>query len=37
MWLLIGGSRNVGEWLQMSAPMDQGARYLEGNPVDRAC
>jgi exopolysaccharide production protein ExoQ len=36
MWLLIGGSRNVGEWLQMDAPMDQGSRYLEGSPLDRA-
>jgi exopolysaccharide production protein ExoQ len=36
MWLLIAGSRNVGQWLEMSSPMDQGARYLEGNPLDRA-
>ena len=35
-WLLIGGSRNVSEWLQLQAPMSQGARYLEGNPFDRA-
>jgi exopolysaccharide production protein ExoQ len=34
-WLWIGGSRNVSEWLQMRGPA-QGARYLEGNPVDRA-
>ena len=36
VWLLIGGSRNPGEWLQMQGPSDQGARYLDGNPVDRA-
>jgi len=26
----------VGQWLQLQSPMDQDARYLEGNPVDRA-
>jgi exopolysaccharide production protein ExoQ len=36
IWLLIAGSRNVGEWLAMSSPMDQGSRYLDGNPIDRA-
>jgi exopolysaccharide production protein ExoQ len=36
IWLLIAGSRNVGEWLHMSAPSDQGQRYLEGSPLDRA-
>jgi exopolysaccharide production protein ExoQ len=36
VWLLIAGSRNVGQWLEMSSPMDQGERYLEGNPLDRA-
>ena len=36
IWLLIGGSRNVGEWLQMQGPSDQSARYLDGNPLDRA-
>jgi exopolysaccharide production protein ExoQ len=35
-WLLIGGSRNVGQWLQWDSPMDQGSRYLEGSPLDRA-
>jgi exopolysaccharide production protein ExoQ len=35
-WLLIAGSRNVGQWLQMSSPMDQDSRYLDGNPIDRA-
>jgi exopolysaccharide production protein ExoQ len=36
IWLLIAGSRNVSEWLHLQAPGDQGERYLEGNPVDRA-
>src|SRR5271156_3734286 len=36
IWLLIGGSRNVGEWLHMSAPSDQSQRYMEGSPLDRA-
>ncbi len=34
-WFLIAGSRNVSEWLQLSAPIDAADRYLEGNPVDR--
>ena len=34
-WLLIAGSRNVGEWLQMGAPSDGGDAYLDGNPLDR--
>ena len=33
-WLLIAGSRNVGQWLQMTSPMDQDSRYMDGNPVD---
>jgi exopolysaccharide production protein ExoQ len=36
IWLLIAGSRNPGEWLQMQGPSGQGGRYMEGNPVDRA-
>lgn len=35
IWLLIAGSRNVGQWLDMSSPMDQGSRYIDGNPIDR--
>src|ERR1700737_2533529 len=35
-WLLIAGSRNVGEWLQIGGPSAQDSRYLDGNPVDRA-
>jgi O-antigen ligase len=35
-WLLIGGSRNIGEWLHMGGPENWGDRYLEGNPIDRA-
>ena len=34
-WLLIAGSRNAGEWLQMGAPSDAGDAYLDGNPLDR--
>jgi exopolysaccharide production protein ExoQ len=34
VWLMIGGSRNVSEWLQMSGPTGSD-RYLEGNPLDR--
>jgi exopolysaccharide production protein ExoQ len=34
-WMLVAGSRNVGEWLQMGAPTDGGDAYLEGNPFDR--
>jgi exopolysaccharide production protein ExoQ len=34
-WLLIAGSRNVGEWIQIGPPMDAGEQYLEGNPLDR--
>lgn len=36
IWLLISGSRNVGQWLQLGSPVDQDQAYLEGNPVDRA-
>jgi exopolysaccharide production protein ExoQ len=35
-WLLIGGSRNVGEWLHMGGPENWNDRYVEGNPVDFA-
>lgn len=35
-WLLIAGSRNVGEWIQIGPPMEAGEQYLEGNPLDRA-
>jgi exopolysaccharide production protein ExoQ len=35
VWLLIAGSRNVGEWLQMGGPADTGDAYLEGNAIDR--
>jgi len=36
IWLLIAGSRNVSEWLRLQGPSDQGERYIEGNPTDRA-
>jgi exopolysaccharide production protein ExoQ len=35
IWLLIGGSRNISEWLQLSSPGDAADRYMEGNAVDR--
>lgn len=34
-WLLIAGTRNVSEWLGLSAPGDVADRYMEGSPVDR--
>ncbi|MBZ5526365.1 MAG: O-antigen ligase family protein [Acidobacteriia bacterium] len=36
VWLLISGSRNISEWLQVNAPpVDTTDAYLEGNPTDR--
>jgi exopolysaccharide production protein ExoQ len=35
VWLFIGGSRNVGEWLHFGGAVDPNDRYLEGNPLDR--
>jgi O-antigen ligase len=35
IWLLIAGSRNVGEWLQVGSPHDNAEAYLDGNPLDR--
>lgn len=35
LWLAIGGSRTVSEWLGWTST-DQYQRYLEGSPVDRA-
>ena len=36
IWLLIAGSRNVGEWLQSGAPLEVSDNpYVEGNAVDR--
>src|SRR3989337_2901378 len=35
LWLLISGSRNVSEWLQLGTPIDSGNQYLEGSPADR--
>jgi len=37
VWLSIGSSRNIGEWLQTGGSAgDAAGRYLEGNPIDRA-
>src|SRR5580658_3244028 len=40
IWLLIAGSRNVGEWVQTlqagsSRYVSQGDAYLQGNPIDQ--
>ena len=35
LWLLIIGSRSVGQWLQLTAPVDAADAYVEGSPVDR--
>jgi len=35
LWLLIAGSRNVGEWLESGPPTAGADPYLDGSPVDR--
>lgn len=35
VWLLIAGSRNVGEWLESGPPVVGADPYLDGSPVDR--
>ncbi len=35
VWLFIGATRNVTEWLQWKVTMSAGERYLEGSPLDR--
>lgn len=38
VWLLIAGSRNVGEWVQTlgsGSTIQRSEAYLEGNPIDR--
>jgi exopolysaccharide production protein ExoQ len=35
IWLLLAGSRNVSEWMDLSPLTDSPDRYLEGNPLDR--
>ena len=34
-WMLIAGSRNVGEWLQLGGPSGNSDAYIDGNPIDR--
>src|SRR5437879_4755223 len=34
VWLSIGGSRMVSQWLQL-APESSADQYLEGSPLDR--
>lgn len=38
IWLMIASSRNVAQWIQFSAPVEEGAggdAYTEGNSIDR--
>lgn len=36
VWILIAGSRNVGEWLHVGMPVDPYSEaYIDGNPFDR--
>lgn len=35
IWLLLAGSRNVGEWMALGQPVEGDSAYLEGNPLDR--
>ena len=35
IWLLIIGSRSVGQWLNLSAPVGAADAYVDGSPVDR--
>lgn len=35
VWLLIAGSRNASQWLDMGNVTTAGEEYLEGNPLDR--
>jgi exopolysaccharide production protein ExoQ len=35
IWLFLGGTRNVSDWLQLGGPEDAVDRYMEGNAVDR--
>lgn len=35
LWILILGSRSVGQWLNLGAPTSADA-YLDGSPIDRA-
>jgi exopolysaccharide production protein ExoQ len=36
LWLFVGATRNLSEWLRLSAPSAQPTQYLEGNPFDQA-
>jgi O-antigen ligase len=35
VWLLINGSRSVGQWLNLTAPVHAADAYVDGSPVDR--
>jgi exopolysaccharide production protein ExoQ len=36
IWVCIGGSRMVSQWLNPNMPKVEAEQYLEGNPLDRA-
>lgn len=36
IWLFLGSSRNLSEWLQRTGPRSAPDVYLEGSPLDRA-
>src|SRR5262245_60319605 len=34
VWLSLGASRNLSEWLHLGAPPGASDRYVDGNPID---
>ena len=36
IWIFIGASRMLSQWLNLAAPLDTPDAYLEGSPLDRA-
>lgn len=36
VWLFLGSSRMVSQWLGSAATLDNPTQYLEGSPIDRA-
>ena len=35
LWILILGSRSLGQWLNLGSPITAADAYMEGNPFDR--
>ena len=35
LWILILGSRSLGQWLNLGSPITAADQYMEGNPFDR--